>query len=90
MGKSYQLNRKSRITIRLTDHEMAVIKTVASEEGVTTGGSHAEADFLGTNPGFLQPICRVGQALVARILGRASVCQRGSEAFLTMADMKIA
>ncbi len=38
MRKSYQLNpaRKSRITIRLTDHEMAVIRTVAGEEGVDT------------------------------------------------------
>ncbi len=36
MGNHLNPVRKSRTTIRFTTHEMAVIKTVASEERVTT------------------------------------------------------
>jgi hypothetical protein len=34
MSQSFNPVRKTRITIRFTDHEMAVIRTVAGEEGV--------------------------------------------------------
>ena len=46
------LVRTSRITIRFAAHEMAVIETVASEEGVTTAEMIRRLIFWKRNPDF--------------------------------------
>ena len=62
MGK-YQLNRKSRRTIRFNDHEIAVIQTVAGELGVTTSEAIRRLIFWATNSRVLPAVIRSDQAL---------------------------
>jgi hypothetical protein len=54
MDKSDQLNpaRKSRTTIRFTGEELAVIRTIAGDEGVTTSEAIRRLIFWARPPEF--------------------------------------
>ena len=64
MGK-YQLNRKSRRTIRFTDHEIAVIQTVAGELGLTPSEAVRRLIFWARTPEYSQRL----SALIKHWLG---------------------